>query len=201
MARPEGALIAKVLTGSPAEKAGIQVGDIVLSYNGQPVYRSSDLPPIVGNSPAGRQAKVEVLRSQANVGDGVSSRKIVVQVVTGELPMQRNLADLNAPPQAPDRASVLGAQVIDISAERRKQLELPANGGILVAKAGKGPLKRAGVETGDIILKLNHAAIENSRQFAKLAADLPTDKNVALYLFRKGAPQFLALKITKSETK
>jgi serine protease Do len=199
MARPEGALIAKVLTDSPAEKAGIQVGDIVLSYNDMPVYRSSDLPPIVGRSPAGIAAKVEILRSQAGANDTVRSQRLIVNVVTGELPTQRDLAEAGPPGARPGRAEVLGAEVADISAAQRAELELKESGGVLVGEVGPGALQAAGVQSGDIILKLNHATIQDSKQFAQAARALPPGKNVALYLLRDGAPQFLPLKIAKKK--
>ena len=72
--------MAKVLDGSPAQ-AGVKVGDVVLSYNGRSVGRSSDLPPIVGSSPAGEPAQVEVMRATPS-----GAQRITLSVVTGELP-------------------------------------------------------------------------------------------------------------------
>lgn len=199
MARPEGALIAKVLPGSPAEDAGIQIGDIVLSYNGLPVYRSSDLPPIVGVSPTGRPARVEVLRPQPGAGDSLSSKRMTIMVVTGELPNQQELAGISRTPNLRrDRADVLGAELSDLTAEKREELKVEEEGGVLVTGIGAGPLKDAGVREGDVILKLNHGAIKDVQSFAEVAKALPPGKNVALYLLRDGAPQFLPLKIAEN---
>ncbi|MGI9332848.1 MAG: Do family serine endopeptidase, partial [Gammaproteobacteria bacterium] len=77
MNKPEGALIAKVLEDSPADEAGFEVGDVVLSFNDQPVGESSDLPPIVGRTRVGARVPVEILR------DGESK---ILHVLTAELP-------------------------------------------------------------------------------------------------------------------
>lgn len=197
MARPEGALIAKVLADSPAQKGGMQVGDIVLSYNGMPVYRSSDLPPIVGSSPTGKPADVVILRSGPGAGDKVKHQRMTLKIVTGELPSQGDLRQLGggSRPQQSDRADVLGALVVDLDDEQRKKLQVAGAGGIVVKSLEAGPLQEAGVEAGDVILKLNHVEIKNSAHFADVASELPAGKNVALYLLRDGAPQFLPLKV------
>jgi serine protease Do len=200
MARPEGALIAKVLADSPAKKGGIQVGDIVLSYNGMPVYRSSDLPPIVGSSPTGRPADVVILRSGPGKGDTVEHKRLTLKIVTGELPSQRDLGQLSgARPQQSDRAQVLGGAIVDLTDEQREKLQVSSSGGVVVSTLEEGPLRAAGVKPGDVILKFNHLEIKNSAHFAEIANDLPAGKNVALYLLREGAPQFLPLKIAPSK--
>ena len=200
MTRPEGALIAKVLADSPAEKAGIQVGDIVLSYAGTPVYRSSDLPPIVGNSRTGIPADVVILRSSTAADKGVENQRLTLKVVTGELPNQQALAQMNTnAPVRRDRALVLGAELTDLTDEQRAELRVEGAGGVLVSKLDEGPLQTAGVKAKDIILKLNHVSVKDSAHFAEIAKALPADKNVAMYLLRDGAPQFLPLKIAAKE--
>ena len=200
MSRPEGALIAKVLADSPAEKAGIEVGDIVLSYAGNPVYRSSDLPPIVGSSRTGVPADVVILRSQTTDAKGVENQRVTLQVITGELPNQQQLADLNTSAVVRrDRALVLGAELTDLSDEQRAELRVEEAGGVMVSKLAEGPLQAAGVKANDIILKLNHMTVKDSAHFAEIAKALPADKNVAMYLLRDGAPQFLPLKIAAKE--
>lgn len=200
MSRPEGALIAKVLADSPAEKAGMQVGDIVLSYAGTPVYRSSDLPPIVGSSRTGVPADVVILRSKTKGDKRLSNQRLKLNVITGELPNQQHLAALNTnAPARRDRALVLGAELMDLTDEQRADLRVEETGGVLVSKLSQGPLQTAGVKANDIILKLNHESVKDSAHFAEIAKELPAGKNVAMYLLRDGAPQFLPLKIAAEE--
>ena len=77
MDRPQGALVARVLDGSPAERAGFEVGDIVLSFDGHAIERSSELPPIVGRTRVGREVGVGIMR------DG---QAMTLRVTTDELP-------------------------------------------------------------------------------------------------------------------
>ena len=92
MSKPQGALVAKVLDGSPAQAGGMKVGDVVLSYNGRSVGRSSDLPRIVGSSAAGEPAQVEVMRATPS-----GAQRITLSVVTGELPEEAQASGFLTP--------------------------------------------------------------------------------------------------------
>ena len=135
MRRPRGALVAKVLPESPAQQAGFQVGDIVLKFNGKSVGHSSDLPPIVGSTPVGREVPVEILREGG-------SRTLSVMIA--ELPDEEELELASAvrPGAASDRR--LGISVRDLTPEQRKELQIE-NHGVLVREVGQGPAARAGV--------------------------------------------------------
>jgi serine protease Do len=191
MLKPQGALVAKVLDGSPAEHGGILVGDIVLTYNGQHVTRSSDLPPIVGASPAGQPAKVEVLRSTPT-----GAKPVTLSVVTGELPEEGQVASKAAPPAPPaNTAKALGATVGTLAKGERESLGVKGQGGVIVRAVGSGPLQAAGIKQGDVILTLNHVPVRDAAHFAEQAKALPKGKHVPLYIVRDAEPSFLPLKI------
>ena len=186
MARPRGALIAKLLDGSPAEKAGFEVGDIVLSFNEHPIERSSDLPPIVGRTRVGREVPVEILRN---------GESTVLRVTTEELPDEDALkiaATVDTPPEG-TKADRLGLTVRNLSDEERASLD-DTDHGVLVSKVSEGPGKRAGIREGDMILMLNNEKISNSDDFKRLAGELPDGKAVSILVQREGNPVFLALK-------
>ena len=186
MARPRGALIAKVLDDSPAEKAGFQVGDVVLSFNEHPVERSSDLPPIVGRTRVGREVPVEILRNGGST---------VLTVITEELPDEDAMevaATADEPPEGTE-ADRLGLTVRDLSDEERALLD-DTDHGVLVSEVSEGPGKRAGIQEGDMILMLNNEKVSNSDDFKRLADALPEGKAVSILVQREGAPIFLALK-------
>ncbi len=191
MGKPQGALVAKVLDASPAQEGGINVGDVILSYNGRPVGRSSDLPPIVGSSPAGEPAKVEVIRATSN-----GAQRITLSVVTGELPEEAQASGSlpKRPPADPGEANALGARFADLTAEQREELKIEGEGGVIVREVNDGPMAAAGVKRGDVILSINHVSVKSSKQLAGLAKELPVGKHVPLYVIREGAPSFLALK-------
>jgi serine protease Do len=184
MDKPGGALIAKVLPDSPAEGAGFQVGDVVLSFNNHAVNRSSDLPPIVGRTRVGTKVPVEVLRN---------GNATTLYVVTAELPEEEavKLASVKEPETA--EANKLGLAVIDLTAEQRQQMESKDHG-VLVTEVTDGPARSAGIRKGDVVLMLNGVKIESSADFKRLASDLPAGKAVSILVQRQGNPIFLALK-------
>ena len=184
MERPGGALIAKVLPDSPAEGAGFQVGDVVLSFNEQPVNRSSDLPPIVGRTRVGERVPVKVLR------DGESK---TLFVVTAELPEEEQMAEATAREPDTAEANKLGLAVTDLTEEQREQLEIKDHG-VLVTEVEEGPARTAGIRKGDVVLMLNGVKIDNSAEFKRLAAELPAGKAISILVQRQGNPIFLALK-------
>lgn len=187
MQKPQGALIAKVLPESPAEEAGFEVGDIVLSFNRKAVLRSSDLPPIVGRTRVGKEVPVEILRNG-------QAQHLTVR--TAELPEEPER--LAAAP--PDRTAVsdrLAVAVVNPSAEQRAKLEL-SDHGVVVTRVDDGPARKAGIRTGDVILMLNNATVENAEAFVGLVVGLPAGKAVSILVQRQGNPIFLALKMDEN---
>lgn len=184
MEKPEGALIAKVLPDSPAEKAGFEVGDIVLEFGGRQVNRSSELPPIVGSTQVGEDVPVKILR------DG-ESRTLSVHIA--ELPEEDELRISATGEESGATADKLGLSVTDLTDEQREKHEVKENG-VLVENVSPGPASRAGVRQGDIILMLNNIKVRDSAHFQELAKDLPSGKAVSVLVQRQGNPIFLALK-------
>nr|VFJ72984.1 MAG: serine protease Do [Candidatus Kentron sp. FW] len=187
MEKPTGALVAKVLPESPAEKAGFEVGDIVLKFNDREVRHSSDLPPMVGSSKVGSRMPVTILRNG-------KSRTLHVNIE--ELPEdeETQLAGSGSPNPATDNR--LGLAVRDLTEQQQKEYRLKGRG-VLVEKIKDGPARKAGIRTGDIILKMNHSKIKGSRHFKEIAKDLPKDKAIPVLIQRRGNPLFLALKISE----
>ena len=188
MDKPRGALVAKVLPDSPAEKAGFQVGDVVIKFDGKKIVRSSNLPPVVGMTPVGKNVKVEILRNG-------KSRKLTVNL--GELPDEdTKIATAPTPKAAEDNK--LNIVVSDLTAEQRKSLEIKENG-VLVNNVSSGPARKAGVRRGDVILMINNTDVKNTKQFKDIVNNLPTGKSVPLLVQRRGGPVFLALKLAKDD--
>jgi serine protease Do len=184
MKRPHGALVAKVLEDSPAAKAGLEVGDVIVEYNGRTVNYSSDLPPLVGRTKVGEEAKIKVIR-------GGKSRVLTVEIA--ELPSEEELqlADKEPGTASDNRLNVV---VSDLSAEQRKQLELSKNG-VLVQEDKDGAASKAGIRRGDIIVKLNNVYVENASHFKRLVEDLKPGRSVPVLVQRRDGPLFLALKV------
>jgi serine protease Do len=186
MKKPLGALVSKVLPGSPAEKAQLQIGDIITEFNGQPIENSGDLPPMVGMAPINDKATLKIIR-QGN------EKTITFSI--GLLPEQIDkVVDTKTEKAKPTNR--LGVSVTDLTAEEREALQV-IKGGVLVQNVGKGPAKNAGIQPGDVILRISNDVILDVTGFEKIIKTLPVGKSVAVLVQRRGSPAFLALKIDK----
>ncbi len=186
MDRPHGALVSKVIPGGPAEKAGIQIGDIIVEFNGQVIETSGELPPRVGMTPVDEKSKVKIIRQ----GD-----KQDISVKIGLLPAQA--AALPTAPAATETAvNRLGLAVSDLTSEQRQQLQVEKNG-VLVQKVNKGIAQDAGIQPGDVILRIQNNVVRDAGEFNAIVAKLPVEKSIALLVQRNGSPVFLAFKIDK----
>jgi len=187
MSKPQGALIAKVMPDSPAEKAHLQVGDVVLSFNGKDIERSSSLPPIVGSTPVNKRVPVKVIRNK---------RTQTLWVTLAELPdKDKEIAKAAESKVTSDNR--LGVKVADLTADQRKELGL--ENGVLVDAIDAGAAADAGVRQGDIILRINGESIKDVGQFEKMIKKLPAGKSVPILVQRRGGPIFLALKVPKDD--
>lgn len=185
MERPRGALVAKVLPDSPAERGGLQVGDIIVRFDGQAVESSSALPPLVGMTPLERDVEVEIVRQGKR-----STRRIVI----GELPSEEEIAAAGGQrPRMHREKNRLGVVVSDLNPEQREQYQIE-QGGVLVTEIQAGPARTAGIREGDVILTINNEAIDSVAQFEKLVAEMEAEKNVAVLVQRDSGPLFLALR-------
>lgn len=185
MKKPQGALVSKVMPGSPAERANLQIGDIITEFNGQPIETSADLPPMVGMAPIDGKATLKILRQ----GD---SKTIDFKI--GLLPDQdEKVAELKLDSKPSNK---LGITVSSLSAEQRETLQVP-KGGVLVQDVGKGIGKEAGIQRGDVILRIQNHVIRDTADFDEVTKQLPAGKSVAVLIQRRGSPAFLAFKIDK----
>lgn len=185
MQQPEGALIAQVLLDSPAARAGLRVGDVVLAFNEQPVERHVDLPPLVGRTQVDSRASVKILR------DG---RVRVLEVGVEELPSKNEIRRTSSTVLAPVHTDTpLGVVVADLSREQRAAYGVGEYGVIVEEVEGRAAT-RAGLHEGDIILMLDGVEIRDRAHFGRLAHDLPVGRAVSVLVHRGGRPLFLALR-------
>ncbi|MEE9493453.1 MAG: DegQ family serine endoprotease [Gammaproteobacteria bacterium] len=183
MKTPQGALIAKILPDSPASKSGFKVGDVVVSFNGKDIERSSSLPPVVGSTPVGKEVPVSVMR------DGKLTK---FTIKLGELPEEGAVMAKASDSKALTN-NRLGVDVANLSDEQKSELELD-NGGVLIEQVGEGAASDAGFHQGDVILRIDNKPVDSVKTFDKVVDKLPAGKSVAVLIQRRGGPVFLALK-------
>ena len=186
--KPAGALVSSVEKGSPAEKAGIEAGDVILKFGGRDVNSSEDLPRLVGGSKPGTKAAVQLMRNKA-------ARD--VSVVVGEMPDEARTAQRTPrgkPGAKPPAESVsrLGMTLSEPTAEQRKELKIA--GGILVEEA-TGPAAKAGIRRGDIILAVNNQDVKSLEQFTQLMGQFEKGKIVAMLVRRGGNALYIPFRI------
>ncbi|MEN8259064.1 MAG: DegQ family serine endoprotease [Pseudomonadota bacterium] len=179
-----GALISRVLPGSPAEKAGFQIGDVIIEFNGQNVETSAELPPLVGMTPVGKATRIKIIRQG-------EQRTLTVKI--GLLPDDE---ETRLALSKSDTVSVkrLGITVSDLTAQHREQYQVVKHG-VLVQRVKAGPASDGGIQRGDVILRLHNQMVENVEGFKKIVETLPAGKAVAVLVQRRGSPVFLAIKI------
>ena len=184
MKKPQGALVSKVLPKSPAEAAGIQIGDIITECNKQEIISSATLPPLVGNAKIGETAALTLIRQ---------GQTKEVQVKIGILP-EEDEPVASAPEVGGKEVNRLGISVSGLTAEQREQLEVKQNG-LLVQDVKPGPALDAGIRRGDVILRIQDQLIKDVKQFNDVVKGLPKGKSIAMLVQRRGGSQFLALKL------
>ena len=184
LGKPVGALVVNVEAGGPAEKAGIEAGDIVIKVDGRSVDKSSDLPRMVGSVKPGAKTVLQVFRRGAY-------REVGVTVIEFDVESRANPAtrDGVTPPAA--AADALGLTVADLTDSQR--LDLKVKGGVRVETV-EGPAAKAGVLQGDVLLSIGNAEISNVKQFEAASAKLDKRKAVTVLVRRANVVNFLIIR-------
>jgi serine protease Do len=175
-----GALVADVMDGTPAADAGVEVGDVITEFDGQPIDDSNELPTIVARTPVGKTTTLKIIRG----GDTQT-----LSVTIGEL------ADEGAQPsQGPTEE--LGLAVQKLTPEIAESLGIdPETKGVVVAGVEpNGAADQARLQRGDIILEVNRRPVENETEFANAVGKVAAKKTILLLVRRGDNTIFIALK-------
>jgi len=180
--KPQGALVARVEKASPAEKAGIQPGDIILKFDAQTIVHSTDLPRVVGNTKPGTRSVLQIWRKG-------STREVPVIVAELQSPAKDSDARPETPKMAPSDS--LGLVVSDLTEDKRHELGL--SGGVQVASA-EGAAAEADLQVGDIIVEINNNDVVNAKQFNEFVAKLDPKKQSFLLVRRGDSARYVPIK-------
>ena len=149
MDHPHGALIAKVIPDGPAEQGGIEVGDIIVKFNGKKVTFSSDLPPLVGSTSIGSTVRVDIIRR---------SKSKIIEVEILELPTDNEVAAKNSGEKSKLLKNPLNIVAKDLTDKQKQDIDIYDHG-IIVEQISVGPAQKSGIRRGDIILLLDNISI------------------------------------------
>ena len=178
--KPRGALVTDILPGSPASRADLHPGDIVLTYEGKPVDRSTDLAPLVGLTPPGTLAHFGVFR-----------RDVGLQTVVATVGELKEQTPARVPARRGDAGHArFGLAVGELSEVQRKNIDV--DHGVNVAGVDDGPARDAGLRPGDVILEIDNKRVNDVQDFFRLLEHASPSRPVLLRIRRGMATMFLA---------
>jgi len=183
LGKPRGAYVRNVEPGGPAATGGIEPGDVILSFNGHDISKSTDLPRVVGETKPGSSVPVQVWRKGG-------TRELTVTVTDTESPQVAKKPD--APALKGDGANTLGVSISELSDSKKKELNI--KGGVEVTGLGDGPLARAGIRPGDVIIRVADVDISGVKQFEALVKGLDANKAVPVFIRRADSTLIVPVK-------
>ena len=186
--RPRGALIAQVGDDTPAERAGLEAGDIIIAVDDAQIDVSADLPHVIGLLAPGDEVDVRVIR------DGVEAK---IEVVIGALEADE-IASVSAASVEPGTVSLLGMTVKELEPSDEPAPTL--RGGVMVAAVEPdSPAYEAGVRAGDVITRFGRSAISRLSDMEAAADRVEAGDSVSVRLIRQGSPQFIGIKVPEND--
>ncbi|HSB70270.1 MAG TPA: DegQ family serine endoprotease [Candidatus Methylomirabilis sp.] len=179
--KQEGALVAQVLPDSPAVKAGLRAGDVIVTYDGHAIAKAGDLPGLVAGTPIGQTATVQVLRE---------GKPLTLTARIVELPEPQEAAEAN-PAREP-----LGLAVQPLTPDLAMQLGVPDRAGLVVAGVKDGsPAAEAGIQPGDVIVQIDRKPMRNMAEFRHALAAQKAGAPTLFLLHRKDSSLFVAIQV------
>jgi serine protease Do len=182
--RERGALVADVMSDTPAEKAGIERGDIIVEFNGRKIEEMNDLPRAVANTPPNTDVPVKLLRK---------GQEKVMQVKVSELKEERVAASAGGTLE-----ESLGMTVQELTPEISRSLRVTETKGLVVTNVEEGtPADEAGLRRGDVIVEVSQRKVETLRDYRAALGRVGSADSLLLLVRRGGNVLYIALKMTK----
>lgn len=186
LGRAQGALVRSVESGSPAERAGVEAGDIITRFNGQPIERASDLPRLVGNTKPGAKVTMSLFRR-----GGSRDVSITVAEVEPDKPTARRSATPEEKPKGSPAAQSIGLVVSELTEAQKREAKL--KGGVRV-DAVTDAAARAGIREADIIVAIGNTEINSVREFDAVVAKVDKSKPIPVLLRRGELATYLLIR-------
>ena len=186
LGKPQGALVRSVEAGSPAEKAGVEPGDIITRFEGRAIEKASDLPRQVGNTKPGTRSAITVFRRGQN-----RDLNITIAELEPEQTARRPAARSSEAPKAAGTVQALGLTVVDLTEAQKRELKVKR--GVRVEAAADAGA-RAGLREGDVILSVGNVEINNVREFESAVGKADRNRPVNMLIQRGDLVQFVLVR-------
>ena len=185
LGRPQGALVRSVESGSPADKAGVEAGDIITKFDGKAIDRASDLPRLVGNTKPGTRSNMTVFRR-----GGSKDLSITVAELEPEK-IARPTAQKEEKPKGSPAAQSIGLSVSELTEAQKRELKV--KGGVRVEAVTDGAA-RAGIREGDIIVAIGNTEVASVKEFDAVVARIDRNKPIPVLLRRGELATYLLIR-------
>ena len=186
-----GAMVVGVQPGSPAEDAGIEVGDVIRSVDGTAIVQASDLPPIVGNMAPGTRIRLEVLREGRNRSFDVTLAALDAAAVAGG-PAAPGRGQ-GAAPAEPASSNALGLAAQDLTDAQRRQAGLADGEGVRIVRVEGAAARSAGIRPGDVISRVGRAVVGSVDELDRQLRVVEPGQTVMLLRHRGGGAEYVAV--------
>jgi len=178
----KGALVAEVVRGGPADKAGIKAGDVIVSFDGKPVSDSRDLAATVAAAPVGKEAAIGFVRNSKEL----KVTAVISKLESGETKLAEN--------KAPARGK-WGLQLQDLNSEAAQQLGMEDEQGVVVTGVQPGsPAYKASIQPGDVILEVNRQAVKSTTDLKEKIAKAGESDSLLLLVKNAHGSRYVVLK-------
>ena len=181
--KPHGALVAQVMPESPAAKAGLKPGDVILSFEDDEINLSSELPHLVGRVKPGTEAELEIVRA---------GKRQTLDIIVGQAPGSDEVT-MPASNKPSGDSNTLNLEVRDLTSQEKAQLQL--SGGVVVTNVKAGPAATAGIRAGDVISTVNNERVNSVSDLRAIVSKLPSAKSIPVLIVRNGNPAFVVMRI------
>lgn len=185
LGKPQGALVRSVESGAPADKAGVEAGDIILKFDGRAIEKATDLPRLVGNTKPGTRSTITVYRR-----GGAKDLTITIAEFEPEKPVRRT-ADRDSKPKASGAGQSVGLTVSDLTEAQKKEFKL--KGGVRVDASAEAAA-RAGIREGDIIIAIGNSEVASVKDFEAVLAKADKSKPLPVLLRRGELATYLLIR-------
>ncbi len=185
LGKPHGAQVIGVESGTPAEKAGVEAGDIIIKFDGKAIEKSSDLPRLVGATKPGSKVSLTVFRRGAS-----KELTVIIAEIEADKPTKK-AADKTGKPKAAGTSQLLGLTVSELTEEQRKELKI--KGGVRVELATEGAA-RAGLREGDVIVAVANVEVDSVKSFEAVVGKLDKAKPVVVLVRRGEMAQYAVIR-------